>query len=714
LDEEKEPRIIPGSGDAPDHMAPGTRPIPPGHIRFFHFTRKLDTDDTHPDEKLERIATEGIRLSKATGHKSQEPNAVWAAAGNSKYYPRDGSFVEFSLHHDDPRWAGALNGLWKADKPDGWKEEHSREMERSGDHIAIYHDITPDDIVAVHKSWHEQARSIAEMPDVVKTIQDTDEHDWMKDDPHYSNIYNWIRNNRLRNTNNESVELTVIESEEEPYRTQTFDEVEHGKPVIIHAHHGTTSSIASDIEQSGFRFGKEVERHGFPDATAKVLGRKHLLGDGVYFSDRPRESKKYGPSVLKVEIHLRNPYVIGHGRWSEFKELDPQELQRLGHDGIVVKRGRYGLYRGENYRQGVAFNPSSVRVVKKHAAIGRLAVGAKVRHKQTGESGTVGSGGYQPHSDEHLEWRRSNNRDDGSMGRVHVRWNGSKKAGTKKRSDLNVGDHELELIESRAEFMRLPTATELIEAKLSLPSGVELHPESELSKVIASGRHSHLEADSHDHGYDLTLHPEVNSEVATFTNPDYGGSTRTHYYNPKFADVVTDESLPGYPKKRAVLKTGYSSRLPDSEKNDDQKHLYRGISHEEWLSIKKTGKIKSTGSMNFAGQERSTSYSTDPHAAAHYAAGFAPAYHKPTFNKPAYVVKVRNPGGGTALQGSSTHERDILHDIDASDIVGVYKGEVYHATPLEREVRKPDLMKPRWHEGSASGGDSDVVWSKIK
>ena len=59
-------------------------------------------------------------------------------------------------------------------------------------------------------------------------------------------------------------------------------------------------------------------------------------------------------------------------------------------------------------------------------------------------------------------------------------------------------------------------------------------------------------------------------------------------------------------------------------------------------------------------------------------------------------------------------ERDILHDIDASDIVAVYKGEVYHATPLEREVRKPDLMKPRWHEGSASGGDSDVVWSKIK
>lgn len=244
-------------------------------------------------------------------------------------------------------------------------------------------------------------------------------------------------------TANFLISLTLLESEEPPYRTQNFDELEHGKPVIIHAFHGTTPFNADEIARHGFKFGTEVERHSFTDKAAEKLGRKHLLGDGVYFADRPRESQKYGGSLLKVEVHLRNPYVVSKGYWADLQKMDPEELQRQGHDGIVVKDGKYGLYGGENYRQGVAFDPASVRVVKKHAPLGRLAAGAKIRHKETGESGTVR--GYRPHGEQHMAWRRENNQDDGSTGYAHVAWNGSKKLGTKRRTDYNVGDHEVEL-----------------------------------------------------------------------------------------------------------------------------------------------------------------------------------------------------------------------------------------------------------------------------
>lgn len=243
---------------------------------------------------------------------------------------------------------------------------------------------------------------------------------------------------------NTLIALALLESEDPPYRTQNFDEVEHGKPVIIHAHHGTTPFHADEIERHGFKFGKEVERNGFAQQAAERLGRKHLLGDGVYFADRPNESKKYGSSVLKVEVHLRNPYVVHHGYWSDLKQMDPEELQRQGHDGIVVRNGKYGLYGGENYRQGVAFDPAAVRVVKKHTPVGRLTTGAKIRHKETGEAGTVR--GYRPHTETHLAVRREHGQGDGSTGLVHVSWNGSKRLGTKRRTDYNVGDHEVELL----------------------------------------------------------------------------------------------------------------------------------------------------------------------------------------------------------------------------------------------------------------------------
>ena len=196
-------RVIPGTV-SPDHKAPGTRPIPHGHIRFFHITQPGHQDDDHPDVKLDSIAKNGIKLGAARGETYGEPNHVWAAAGSHKRFPggsehgheSDGhAYVEFSLHHDDPRLKGAIGEPWKHDKPDGWQDEHSRDYEARGTHVAFSHDILPSDIVAVHKSWHGSARKFMSDEEGTRRSVQNGEYDWLadRDDESHKSLHTWLR-----------------------------------------------------------------------------------------------------------------------------------------------------------------------------------------------------------------------------------------------------------------------------------------------------------------------------------------------------------------------------------------------------------------------------------------------------------------------------------------------------------------------------------------
>lgn len=237
---------------------------------------------------------------------------------------------------------------------------------------------------------------------------------------------------------------------EEHKLVHSFDDVEHGKPVRIQAWHGTAH--AETIRDKGFRSDAEIQKHGFDGKMAKSFkhsqgeGNKvHLLGQGVYFADSKNEASKYGVPH-KIEVTMHNPYVIDHGSIDVFRNLNHSELQAKGHDGIVVKRGRYSLYGGENYRQAVVFHPHKAKLIDEFEQPNTLVTGSKVRHKLTGQVGTL-KRAVRVFQDHHLEFHRDRNPDlKSGDGFAAVKWNASKKLGLPASMDHNVYSNHIELL----------------------------------------------------------------------------------------------------------------------------------------------------------------------------------------------------------------------------------------------------------------------------
>lgn len=206
----------------------------------------------------------------------------------------------------------------------------------------------------------------------------------------------------------------------------SFDEVKTGEPILLRAFHGT--SVHPDNLKAGFVV-PESERNPFSEKLQKALGREGLLGSGVYFSDKKFEAEKYG-SPVAVEVELKKPYVIGKGYWSDFKDLDIQKLRAEGYDSIICRGGKYGLYGGENYRQGVVFSPEQIKVVEGKFLTDELCSGARVKDKKTGRTGVV------------RNMRDVSNPD--FLKYLEVRWNKNKNAPAE--TNPNVKDTEVELL----------------------------------------------------------------------------------------------------------------------------------------------------------------------------------------------------------------------------------------------------------------------------
>lgn len=210
--------------------------------------------------------------------------------------------------------------------------------------------------------------------------------------------------------------------------------------------------------------------------------------------------------------------------------------------------------------------------------------------------------------------------------------------------------------------------------------------------------------------YQLELHP--NSDRAKpFPMRKNDERNRVSYYDPEMADLHTPdpdfEYARTYPKLKAHL-TQEITPLP----GDDI--IYRGMSSEEFENFQKTGAIVSKGDYNIGDQQKGLTYwTTQPESAKHYANGFAPLEHKPTFNHPAYVVAAKMPKETRHVAGVGDHEIGVARPIAANEIIGVWRGTVFGSDTGSYDLLAHDGDR-QFKVGSSSSADNDVAWERLK
>lgn len=138
-------------------------------------------------------------------------------------------------------------------------------------------------------------------------------------------------------------------------------------------------------------------------------------------------------------------------------------------------------------------------------------------------------------------------------------------------------------------------------------------------------------------------------------------------------------------------------------KSDDV--IHRGMSHDEYHNILKTGKISSRGTGNIGNDQKGLTYfTTDPAAADSYSNAFAMSKNKPTHDKPSYIVSIKKPHHSRIkhVEGTAEHEVGVAGDISADDIVAVHRGTVIQHEPA---------IKGKGFQQSAY---SRLHWEKIR
>ena len=242
--------------------------------------------------------------------------------------------------------------------------------------------------------------------------------------------------------------------------------------------------------------------------------------------------------------------------------------------------------------------------------------------------------------------------------------------------------------------------------------------ESEVPKEAMIGRVKAL----HDSGrYDITPEQESNGGIqfhAIAKKPKNAidfigrkGSTRMSdkaWHDPEISTLHTDDEIN---RTHAELKpdSGYHRSVP-LERTPGV--IYRGMSHEEYHTIKKNGKIESNGNSNLGNEQVGlTYYSRNPSQAESYAHSFANVEHKATGIHHAYIVGVKDPKTEVKVAGTGEDEVGIPHAIDAKHIISVHQGRVFQAAHGVEEARKS--WDGTYQSGSGSSPSSSIAWKKI-
>lgn len=192
----------------------------------------------------------------------------------------------------------------------------------------------------------------------------------------------------------------------------------------------------------------------------------------------------------------------------------------------------------------------------------------------------------------------------------------------------------------------------------------------------------------------------------------FGKSNRSVYdddYLEAKPEKMDDDGKAFAWKHKLVPKKDVVSSAEDIiPKSDDV--IHRGMSHDEYHAIMKTGRIASRGTGNIGKEQEGLTYFTkEPAAADSYSNAFAQSSKKPTPQKPAYIVSIRKPDASRIkhVEGTAEHEVGVQGPISADDIVAVHRGRVIEYSPERTE------LTPQGKKRRVVSASSRLHWEKI-
>lgn len=129
-----------GSGVPP---AAGSLPLPPGRIRAYHYTDKLDA-----------VLESGLSLGHAKGATYGEPNAIWFST------QKPGDFKHYVEVHLTPEEIG-LGAMWSGrEKPT--QAQIDAFNAAGGNFTTRLKEIPPERIATHHRPWHAKYHALME------------------------------------------------------------------------------------------------------------------------------------------------------------------------------------------------------------------------------------------------------------------------------------------------------------------------------------------------------------------------------------------------------------------------------------------------------------------------------------------------------------------------------------------------------------------------
>lgn len=214
-------------------------------------------------------------------------------------------------------------------------------------------------------------------------------------------------------------------------------------------------------------------------------------------------------------------------------------------------------------------------------------------------------------------------------------------------------------------------------------------------------------------GRDGILILNINPKIPDHWEYATAGSGRKFAVNTK---IVTPKTLEKGDYESALYEwkdKGYKEDLRllvDKESG----YLFRGMSWEEWQEAKRTGVIKSLGNYNIGEeQEGLTFFSTDADSAAYYANAFAPWQFGATPDRPAVVIKIKDPGTAVPTKGTGEHERGLPGEIKLDQVIAVYEGHPFIMSQPGSVELIPANDKGLVKEGSRSSPSTRVAWKEV-